>query len=406
MVGGRGGRERERNSGDGTRASNPPPHPPHTSPAILILDHIHFQYNGALCALLLASLAAAARGADALAATLFAILVCAKHLFASLGPLYAAYLLARAANQGSFGAGVLYLTTIATPVAAVVAATLAPFARAGALPALASRLFPFGRGLLHAYWAGNAWALYAAADVAACAAARLVLGPSRAPTSGLAAGLVRDAVFGVLPSPTPAFAAALVVAAQAPALVAAARGRTPSALRTAAVQAALSAFMFGYHVHEKAVLPAVIVAALHAAGGVGGAQSYLRISLPGLHGLLPLLPPLERALGGVLLLAHAAACDAWLPGGLGRGGWATVAALTSLELLCTVVHPLLLAPRLPFAPLAATSVACAIGLTWAWVRATADVVALARGVAAGKPAKRAPAPSPRVTRRRAAAGRA
>ena len=381
------------------------PPPPITSPALLILDHIHFQYNGALCALLLASLVAAARGADALAATLFAILVCAKHLFASLGPLYAVYLLARAANQGSFGAGVLYLTSIATPVAAVVTITLTPFARAGALPSLASRLFPFGRGLLHAYWAGNAWALYAAADVAACAATRLVVGPSRAPTSGLAAGLVRDAVFGVLPSPTPAFAAALVVAAQVPALVVAARVRTPAALRTAAVQASLSAFMFGFHVHEKAVLPAVIVAALDAAGGVGGAQSYLRISLPGLHGLLPLLPPLERSLGGVLLLAHAAACDAWLPGGLGAGGWATVAALTSLELLCTVAHPLLVAPCLPFAPLAATSVACAAGLTWAWVRATGDVVALARGAATGKP-KCAPAPAQRVTRRRAAAGRA
>lgn len=53
---------------------------------------------------------------------------------------------------------------LASGVLTVFLASFGPWAVMGQIPTVFRRLFPFTRGLNHAYWAPNAWALMTAAD--------------------------------------------------------------------------------------------------------------------------------------------------------------------------------------------------------------------------------------------------
>jgi len=137
------------------------------SPGLLIIDHIHFQYNGFMYGLLVLSLVLARRESTLLlSGILFAVLLCFKHIYLYLAPAYFVFLL-RAyclGRKSIFHVRFANIIKLGTSIIGVFAVAFGPFVYWGQLEQLLSRLFPFSRGLCHAYWAPNIWALYSLAD--------------------------------------------------------------------------------------------------------------------------------------------------------------------------------------------------------------------------------------------------
>jgi alpha-1,3-glucosyltransferase len=159
-----------------------------------------------------------------LSGLLFAILLCFKHIYLYLAPAYFVYLL-RAYCLGSRGTfpyfNIQFLNCIKLGVGiiAIFASAFGPFALWGQMEQVFRRLFPFSRGLCHAYWAPNVWAMYSFVDRVliygtVCAAVyRTSLTLTAAPRLGLKVdpeavnsvtrGLVGDTSFAVLPDVVP-----------------------------------------------------------------------------------------------------------------------------------------------------------------------------------------------------------
>lgn len=96
------------------------------SPGLLIVDHMHFQYNGFLLGILLVSLSWLEEGKDLMGGFVFAVLLCFKHLFAVAAPVYFVYLL-RHYCRGGLVRGFGRLVAMGTVVVGVFVAAYGPF---------------------------------------------------------------------------------------------------------------------------------------------------------------------------------------------------------------------------------------------------------------------------------------
>jgi alpha-1,3-glucosyltransferase len=136
------------------------------SPGLLIIDHIHFQYNGFLYGLLILSLVLARKRLTLGSGLLFAALLCLKHIYLYLAPAYFVFLLRSycLAPKTIFHIRFGNALKLGTGIIAVFGAAFGPFVYWEQIPQLLSRLFPFSRGLCHAYWAPNIWAIYSFTD--------------------------------------------------------------------------------------------------------------------------------------------------------------------------------------------------------------------------------------------------
>lgn len=247
------------------------------NPGLFLVDNVHFQYNGFVLAFLLLSLANLMDGNTWLGAALFAAAVHLKHTLLPAAPCVAVFLLHR-----------VYATSVTTSTLAasrdVAGVVLAVFAvlfvswmplyasgGAAAVRACFARLFPFGRGLLHAYWAPNWWALYSFADKLAVAAGCSLRDADVNTTSGHI-GALRP--FRCLPNVSPGITAGLVMATILPVALSlpapsrlgtlalskkdVASARIALRLPQAVAISMLLAFAFGWHVHEKMILMATV----------------------------------------------------------------------------------------------------------------------------------------------------
>ncbi|CAH1414516.1 unnamed protein product [Lactuca virosa] len=312
-----------------------------SSPGLLIVDHIHFQYNGFLLGLLMASLGALQNGHDLTGGFIFAILLCFKHLFAVAGPVYFVYIL-RHYCRGGFLRGFSKLITMGVVVIAVFVAAYGPFAYHGQIQDVLKRFY------------------------------------IKTPTASFTGGLVGDSSpFAILPTVTPLVTFGVVLLAILPCVFKIWRNPDPKKIVRWVAYAYTCGFLFGWHVHEKASLHFLIPLAVVAVESIQDAQHYFMLSIVSIYSLFPLLyEAQEYPVKVILLLLYVAIMWFGFSSTFSEkkdgvvSGWiekSYMVGFVVVEIWGQFLHPLILGDRFPFLPLMLISFYCALGMMYSWI---------------------------------------
>ncbi|KAJ5915015.1 hypothetical protein N7504_003898 [Penicillium tannophilum] len=262
------------------------------SPGLFIIDHIHFQYNGFMYGILILSIVLARRQSKLLSGIVFAALLCFKHIYLYLSLAYFVYLLRVYCLDPKNYLRPRFFNTIKLGICIVgiFAIAFGPFVQWGQVLQLKDRLFPFSRGLCHAYWAPNVWALYSFTDRALIPLApRLGLTVHQEALNSVTRGLVGDSSFAILPEVTSQQTFVLTFLFQLVPLVKLWRQPDWDTFVGAITLCGYASFLFGWHVHEKAILLIIIPFSLIALKDRRYFSAFRPLAVAGHVSLFPLL---------------------------------------------------------------------------------------------------------------------
>ena len=387
-------------------------------PGLLLVDHIHFQYNGLLSGFLLLSMANIIEGRFVTGAFWFTTLLNFKHIYLYCAPAFGTYLLAShcLAKDDNRNRLISFLTRIfklGLIVILVFIITYLPFRHLGTLQQIAKRLFPFKRGLTHAYWAPNAWSLYNLADKILATVFKDSLkvtfdmeSISKTRPVSSTSGIVQEYEHQYLPTVKPLTTFSLVGATMIPIimkLLLNTNKRSPRLFMKGVVLTAFTSFMFGWHVHEKAIILVLLALVPISCTDVNLRSTFLRLTLAGTYSLFPLIhQPAEHLTKLSLLLTYSSYARGQFASGHQKAAPGIqsgrvkkfvaklyllldrvfVVVLILNELYVTLIHgrlnyswnPLARLNKYEFLPLMSTSCLTAIGIAYSYFELYYDFV--------------------------------